>query len=48
MIKTKTTAAEVALNKSIIIQQITQAQREAVAAVKTAGGVVCKGDKNDI
>ena len=36
--KTKTTAAEVALNKSIIIQQITQTQREAVAAVKTAGG----------
>ena len=34
MRKTKTTAAEVALNKSIIIQQITQTQREAVAAVR--------------
>ena len=48
MRKTKTTAAEVALNKSIIIQQITQTQREAVAAVKTAGGVVRKGDEDDI
>ena len=28
MRKTKTTAAEVALNKSIIIQQITETQRE--------------------